>query len=144
MIPIVSEAHKKSIANGALMLDRCAVTAYGIDLREGRLGSPNANMDVAYGVEGAGGEFDAAVHDSNLLVVPFQIGPQQFAMFSQNQHSPVGGPEIMQKGSGLFVELALWLEKVLAAQNEFGAGATVVSQKRRVFDPPSQPGQLGG
>ena len=144
MIKIVSSSHQKSVANGALIADRATVTAFGVDLREGKPGSPSLNCDIAYGIEGPNGEFDAIAHDSNVLVDPFQVGPDKFALFSTASHAHQAGPPVIQKGSEWMDALAMWIEKVLVSQNEFGAGATVVPQKRRVFDPPTQPGQLGG
>lgn len=142
MIRITETAFQKRALGGTLVLNRAAVVVLGIDLREGRSGSPGMRCDVAYGVEAADGSFQAFNYDSAEHCIPRYIEPPQWpAAIARDMPSlpslgvpPPIGTNGAQKGSDLAEMLALWMEAALVAQGVFGPGAELARRR---------PGSLG-
>ena len=117
MIQIEDALFKKQA--GGQTLDRAAAVVIGIDLREGRGGSPGIRCDVAYGTEDAQGQFQAFDYDGPTTV-PFYVEPHEFAAYRG------AAAQAMTQLSGTTVldAIALWFEAELVARGKFGEGAT--------------------
>ena len=119
MIQIQAQQFMKQAA-GSITLDRAAMVVIGIDLREGRGGSPGIRCDVAYGTEDAQGKFQAFDYDGPTTV-PFYVEPHEFAAYraaTVQAMTPMPGATLLEA-------LALWFEAELVARGKFGEGATV-------------------
>jgi len=136
VIRITEAAFQKQALGGTLVLNRAAVVVLGMDLREGRNGSPGIRCDVAYGVAAADGSFQAFNYDSAEHCIPRYIeAPQWAAAIARDMPNLAGPPIAAQKGSDLAEMLALWMESALLDQGVFGPGAELARYR---------PGHLGG
>lgn len=127
--------YKRTAGNGALVLDRVAITMASFELAENKAGSPSANFLATYGIENSSGEFDAIEHESTLFNRPIRVEPASFELFvnGTKEQPPGGTANPMNKGMQFIEALTLWVEQILIAQGDFGVGAVIIRQKRRVF-----------
>ncbi len=120
MIRIQDSLFQKQALRGTVTLDRAGLVVIGIDLREGRGGSPGIRCDVAYGTEDAQGQFQAFDYDGPTTV-PFYVESHEFVAYR------TAAAQVMTRlpGKNLLEALALWFEAELVAGGKFGEGATV-------------------
>ena len=121
MVRIQDDMFKRQALGGSLTLDRAAVVVIGIDLREGRGGSPGIRCDIAYGVEDAQGKFQPFNYDG-LTTAPFYVESHQFEPYRASAASALGQA---LRGGNLLEALTLWMEQELVNAAQFGPGATV-------------------
>ena len=127
MIEILDDSFKVKAMGDTLTLDRAVVAVFGIDLREGRRGSPSLRADIIYGVEKPDGAFQAFDYEASISMIPKYVEALEWADNINKAHQH---PKAQANGADVIFNMILWAEQMFVTQGMFGQGATVNSSKK--------------